>query len=43
MLPDLVRATENCDPHSTLITPSPAKLSIFIGTLQPSDPPRPTI
>lgn len=26
--PDFVRATENCDPHSTLTTPSPVRESI---------------
>ena len=26
--PDLVRATENCDPHSTLTTPRPVRESI---------------
>lgn len=31
-----------CEPHSTLSTPSPARLSILIGTLQPSEPPRPS-
>jgi len=30
-LPERVSATENCDPHSTFITPRPASDSIFIG------------
>lgn len=34
---------QTCDPHSTLTTPNPTKLSILIGNLQPSDPPRPNL
>lgn len=39
--PDCVNATENWEPHSTFMTPRLCKDSIFIGTLQPSLPPRP--
>lgn len=39
--PDFVNATENCDPHSTLMTPRLCKDSTLMGTLQPSLPPRP--
>lgn len=40
--PDLVRAKENCAPHSIWQTPWPFSLSMFWGMLQPSLPPRPS-
>lgn len=40
--PDLVRAKENCAPHSIWQTPCPLSLSMFWGMLQPSLPPRPS-
>ena len=39
--PEFDNANENCDPHSTLMIPTPIKSSILIGNLQPSLPPRP--
>lgn len=40
--PDLVRAKENCAPHSIWQTPCPLSRSMFCGMLQPSLPPRPS-